>query len=417
MFKSISIIFFLVLLLGLATYTDELSLPQLISSKNNNQTKEKALTIKTPLGLPDMEHPDDNPLTAKKVALGRKLFMDRRLSHNNTISCGMCHVPEEGFTSNQIATAVGIEGRSHRRNSPTMFNVGYFKTLFHDGREFTLEDQVIAPMVAFNEMNNPSVGYAIEKIRNAEDYKGLFEEVFGGSVTLERLTKAIAAYERTLVSGNSRFDQWYYGGDKQVLSEEEIAGFEVFKGKGGCVACHIVNDKAALFTDQLFHNTGIGWARNNKVIKKEYEGDTFPVQLAPGVIVHVKHDQLDDASEEPQNDVGRFEVTENPEDSWKYKTPSLRNLVVTAPYMHDGSMSTLEDVVDFYNKGGDENPSKSPLLRPLALSAQEKSALVAFLRTLTGDNIKQLEVEAREAFVDAAIQGHSLDMPYQSEPN
>jgi cytochrome c peroxidase len=391
MFKLFSVIFFIYLIYSIADYRNEFSISHLFT---------KGYALETPLGLPDMNHPIDNMPTAEKIALGRKLFMDRRLSHNNTISCGMCHVPEQGFTSNELATAVGIEGRSHRRNSPTIFNVGYYQFLFHDGREFTLENQVIGPMLAFNEMGNPSIGHVIEKIRNLNDYSGLFEEAFGGGVTLERLSQAIASYERFLVSGNSKFDQWHYGEDKNALNQEEINGFEIFIGKGGCVTCHTINDKTALFTDQSFHNTGIGWARNNKVIKKEYDSETFPVQLAPGVIVHVKHDYLETSSEKPQNDVGRFEITEDPKDSWKYKTPSLRNLTVTAPYMHDGSLATLEEVVSFYNKGGEDNPDKDSLLKPLGLSAKEQFSLVAFLKSLTGDNIKQLEQEARTAFLE-----------------
>lgn len=398
MFKLISAILFLCLLFTLADYKSEFSLSHLLTSTNAH---------KASLGLPVMQHPKNNQPTAQKIALGRKLFMDRRLSHNNTISCGMCHVPEQGFTSNELATAVGIEGRSHRRNSPTIFNVGYYQFLFHDGREFTLEDQVIGPMLAFNEMGNPSIGHVINKIRNIDDYDGMFEEVFGGAVTLERVSHAIAAYERSFVSGNARFDQWRFGGNENALTEEEVNGFEVFNGKGGCVACHTINEKTALFTDQSFHNTGIGWARNNRVMKKEYESDTFPVQLAPGVIVQVKHGSLDTSSEKPQNDVGRFEITEDPKDSWKYKTPSLRNLVVSAPYMHDGSLTTLDAIVAFYNKGGDDNPEKDPLLKPLNLSKQEQSELVAFLKTLTGDNIKQLEKEARAAFLDTQPPIHS----------
>lgn len=399
MLKLFSVILFLWLLISLFGNNKLVTPNQLLIKEEAKKEVLKGLN-KAPLGLPLMHHPKDNLPTAKKIALGRKLFMDRRLSHNNTISCGMCHVPEQGFTSNELATAVGIEGRSHRRNSPTIFNVGYYQFLFHDGREFTLEDQVIGPMLAFNEMGNPSIGHVIEKVRNIDDYAGLFEAVYGGGVTLERLSQAIAAYERSFVSGNARFDQWHYGGDKNVLSQEEINGFDIFTGKGGCVTCHSINDKTALFTDQSFHNTGIGWARNNKVIKKEYESDTFPVQLAPGVVVQVKHDYLETSSEKPQNDVGRFEITEDPKDSWKYKTPSLRNLVVSAPYMHDGSLSTLEAVVAFYNKGGDNNPAIDPLLKPLGLSKQEQSALVAFLKTLTGGNIKQLEEEARAAFFE-----------------
>lgn len=384
-----SVIFFIFLLYSIADFRSEFSLSHLFESAN---------TQKEQLGLPAMTHPKDNSPSAKKIALGRKLFMDRRLSHNNTISCGMCHVPEQGFTSNEIATAVGIEGRSHRRNTPTIFNVGYYKFLFHDGRELTLEDQVIGPLLAFNEMGNPSIGHVIEKIRNLDDYAGLFEEVYGSGVTLERVSHAIAAYERTFISGNSRFDQWHYGGDSNALTKQEVQGFEIFNGKGGCVTCHTINEKTALFTDQSFHNTGIGWARNNKVIKKEYGSDTFPVQLAPGVVVQVKHELIETSSERPENDVGRFEITENPKDSWKYKTPSLRNIVISAPYMHDGSLSTLEEVVEFYDKGGDDNPEKDLLLKPLDLSEHEQKALVAFLKTLTGDNIKLLEQEARAAF-------------------
>jgi cytochrome c peroxidase len=355
------------------------------------------------LGLPGMQYPVDNYPTKEKIALGRKLFMDRRLSHNNTISCAMCHVPEQGFTTNELATAVGIEGRSHRRNSPTIYNVGYYTRLFHDGREFSLENQVIGPMLAFNEMGNPSIGHVVEKIRSIKDYDGLFEEAFGGRVTLERLSQAIASYERTFVSGNSRFDQWRYGGNLKALNNEEVAGFNIFTGKGNCTACHTINDKAAIFTDQSFHNTGIGWARNNKIVNKVYESKTFPVTLAPGITVQVANDQVDSASEVPENDVGRFEITEDPKDRWSYKTPSLRNVQLTAPYMHDGSISSLEEVVNFYDKGGDDNPLKDPLLRPLGLSEVEKNALVSFLKALTGSNAKQLSNDARNAFFEVEV--------------
>jgi cytochrome c peroxidase len=355
------------------------------------------------LGLPEMQHPPDNPPTKEKIALGRKLFMDRRLSHNNTISCAMCHVPEQAFTVNEIATAVGIEGRTNRRNSPTILNVGYLKTLFHDGREYSLENQVLGPLLSFNEMGNPSVGHVIEKIHKLPDYNGMFEEVFGGPANLEHLNQAIAAYERTLVSGNSKFDQWYYGKNEKALNQTEINGFKIFMGKARCVTCHSVTDKAAIFTDQSFHNTGIGWARNNMVVNKAFKSKTFPVTLAPGVVVHVAQDHFDKASEVPQNDVGRFEITENPKDSWAYRTPNIRNVALTAPYMHDGSLLTLEDVVEFYNKGGEDNPFKDPLLQPLGLSVDEKKALVSFMKALTGSNVKQLEKEARGAYVVTAV--------------
>lgn len=356
------------------------------------------------LGLPDVISPADNKLTGAKVALGRKLFMDRRLSHNNTISCAMCHVPEQGFTTNELATAVGIEGRTNRRNSPTILNVAYLETLFHDGREFTLEDQVIGPLLSFNEMGNPSIGHVIEKIRKFKDYDGKFEAVYGRSVNLENLSQSIAAYERTLVSANSRFDQWYFGKNMKALNQKEINGFNIFTGKGQCIACHSINKEVAIFTDQSFHNTGVGWARNNKVVNKVFETKTFPVSLAPGVVVHVEQSLLDPASEIPQNDVGRFEITEDPKDSWAYKTPSIRNIALTAPYMHDGSLTTLEEIVEFYNRGGEDNPLKDPLLRPLGLSTEEMGALVSFLKTLTGSNVKQLENEARDAYSESVLQ-------------
>ncbi len=174
-------------------------------------------------------------------------------------------------------------------------------------------------------------------------------------------------------------------------------------GKGRCVSCHSVTEKSAIFTDQSFHNTGIGWARNNKVFNKVYESKTFPVTLAPGIVVQVAQDHFDKASEVPQNDVGRFEVTENPKDSWAYKTPSIRNVALTAPYMHDGSLRTLEEVVEFYNKGGEDNPFKDPRLQPLNLSEADINALVAFMKALTGSNAKQLEQEARAAYTGNAV--------------
>ena len=360
------------------------------------------------LGLPAMIIPENNPLTAEKVALGRKLFMDRRLSHNNTISCAMCHVPEQGFVVNEIATAVGLEGRTNKRNAPTIFNVGYYKHLFHDGREFSLENQIIGPLLAENEMGNPSIGFVIEKIDSFPDYQGLFEQAFDGQkANLERVSLAIASYERTMVSGNSKFDQWYFGKNKAALNEREINGFRLFSGKANCISCHTVNKESALFTDQSFHNTGAGWSRNNKVlsslVKKEVSKQTFPVSLAPGITVEVANDHFDKASEVPKNDVGRFEVTSNPNDSWLYKTPSLRNIQLTAPYMHDGSLRTLNNVVDFYNVGGEDNPYKDQRLVPLGLTQDEKADLVAFMKALTGSNVKRLEKEARDAYFEAPV--------------
>jgi cytochrome c peroxidase len=320
--------------------------------------------------------------------------MDRRLSHNNTLSCAMCHVPEQGFTSNELGTAVGLEGQSIRRNAPTVLNVAYVEQLFHDGREFTLENQAWGPLLAGNEMANPSIGYVVEKIKLLAEYSGRFEAAFGGrGPDVLTVGQALAAYERSLVSGNSRFDRWHYGKEQTALSAEEQAGFLLFTGKAGCSACHMVGDKYALFTDQRFHNTGIGYAHSMGLPQRHR------VQLAPGVYTEVE-DQALAAFEPAQADVGRYEVTLDPADSWAYRTPGLRNVALTSPYMHDGSLATLEDVIEFYDRGGIDNPQKSPLLRPLGLSREEKRELVSFLKSLTGDNVQKLAAEARAAKPD-----------------
>jgi cytochrome c peroxidase len=212
-----------------------------------------------PLGLPALAAA---PAQAQ-VDLGRKLFMDRRLSSNNTMSCAMCHVPEQGFAANEIGTAIGVTGRSLRRNAPTLLNVAYVGQLFHDGRETTLERQAWGPLLNATEMGNSSAASVADKIRSMPDYRGKFEAAFGGQGPGEAtIGAALAGYQRTLVSGNSRFDRWRYGHDPHALGEAEQAGFAVFAGKGRCIACHTVGEKAALFADGQFHNTGVGWGRS-----------------------------------------------------------------------------------------------------------------------------------------------------------
>jgi cytochrome c peroxidase len=344
------------------------------------------------LGLPALVAPPDNPITLPKVALGKKLFLDRRLSPNRTMSCAMCHVPEQGFTAHELATPVGIEGRSVRRNAPTVLNVAFQKRLFHDGREISLEYQIWGPLLAPNEMGNPSIGYVIERIRSLGDYDGLFEAAFGGSgVSGERIGAAIASYERTLIAGDSRFDRWRYGGDATALSATERRGFDLFVGKGHCAACHVVGERDALFTDHGFHNTGVGWRRTFEAPERTR------VELAPGVVAELDRRTVESFSEAPAKDVGRYEITLDPRDRWAYKTPSLRNVALTAPYMHDGSIATLAAVIEFYDRGGIDNPEKSPLLVPLGLTAEERAALAAFLRALTGSAVQALVDDARAA--------------------
>jgi len=342
-----------------------------------------------PLGLPAVAIPADNPVSAAKISLGRKLFYDRRLSLNNTFSCAMCHIPEQGFSSNEMATAVGIEGRSVRRNSPTIYNVAYATSLFHDSRENTLEQQVWGPLLADNEMGNPSIGYVIDKIKSLSDYQGLFEQSFNSTANMLTLGQAIASYERSLNSADSPFDRWYFGKQDDAVNDSVKRGLALFKGKGACSGCHIIEKNFALFTDNQTHNTGIGYRESMQKIPEKQN-----IQVAPGIFIQVDQQDISAVSAVKASDLGRYEITQDPQDRWKYKTPSLRNIALTAPYMHNGSLSTLSEVIQFYNQGGVSNETLDPLIKPLHLSETEKSDLLAFLQSLTGSNIQQLLADA-----------------------
>lgn len=347
-----------------------------------------AFVKQPPLGLPAV--PEADSIDRAKIELGRKLFFDRRLSLNDTFSCAMCHVPDQGFTSNELAMAVGIEGRSVRRNSPTLYNVAYAELLFHDGREDRLEQQVWGPLLARNEMGNPSVGYILNKIRQIDEYDGLFETAFAGEgISMTTLGIAMASYQRTLVSGDSVFDRWYFGKASNLLSASAQRGFGLFSGKAGCVACHVVGRDSALFMDNRLHNTGIGYRESMGILPEKQS-----VQVAPGVILEVDRAIIERVGEAAPADVGRYEVTQNPSDRWKYKTPGLRNVALTAPYMHNGSLSSLADVIEFYDVGGVPNEGLSPLIKPLNLSGQEKQDLHRFLEALTGSNVDALVADA-----------------------
>jgi cytochrome c peroxidase len=353
-----------------------------------------AFVTPPPLGLPALELPQDNPLSAEKISLGRKIFFDRRLSLNRTLSCAMCHVPEQGFTHNELATAVGLEGRTVRRNSPTIYNVGYMQKLFHDARDDRLEHQVWQPLLANNEMANPSVSAVVNRLRGLADYGGLFEKAFdGASANLENIGMAIASYERTLISANSSFDRWHFGGEDDAVNESVKRGFELFTGKGRCSTCHTINPDHALFTDHQLHNTGVGYLRSMASLPTTPQ----PILLAPGVVIEVDPTAVRDSSEKPPADLGYYEITQDPIDRWKYRTPSLRNVDLTPPYMHDGSLRSLDSVVDFYNHGGVENELLDPVIKPLNLSTQEAADLVSLLKSLTGDNIDQILGDAFDA--------------------
>ena len=341
------------------------------------------------LGLPPVPAPADNPLTREKIALGRKLFYDRRLSLNQTFSCAMCHVPEQGFTSQEQATAIGIEGRTVRRNAPTIYNVAYLMRLFHDGRESSLENQVWGPFLAANEMGNPSVGAVIDKLKALPDYRGLFEKAYQRGPSMDTVGQALASYERALAAGDSPFDRWRYGKQADALNPAARAGFELFTGKAGCAQCHVVGPRDALFTDHRMHNTGVGYAES-----MQREPERTRVQVAPGIAFDVDAARISTVAETRPSDLGLYEITQNPADRWKYRTPSLRNVALTAPYMHHGGLASLREVVEFYNRGGAPNENLDPLIKPLNLDAGEIDALVAFLEGLTSDRAAVLVSDA-----------------------
>ena len=350
------------------------------------------LAQEPPLGLPPVPVPAGNPLTPAKIELGRKLFFDRRLSINDTLACATCHIPEQGFTNNELRTPVGVEGRSVLRNSPTLFNVAYQEHLFLDGREFSLENQVWQPMTAHNEMAAPSIGYVIRKLRRMADYDGLFEQAFdGGGPDVLTIGQALASYQRTLLAADSPFDRWRFGGQPDAVGESARRGFALFSGKAQCVVCHRVEQDHALFIDHQFHNTGHGYAASVRGRQRK----ATRVQLAPGVFTTISQEAIDAVSQQKlPNDLGLYRVTESPGDRWKFRTQTLRNIALTAPYMHDGGFDTLRDVIDFYDRGGVPNELLSPLIRPLGLTESEKRDLEAFLNSLTGGNVPDIVADA-----------------------
>jgi cytochrome c peroxidase len=328
---------------------------------------------KAPLGLPPV--PPAIVGSTAMQRLGERLFFDRGLSANNTLSCAMCHIPTQGYASNQSALSIGMEGRSLRRNAPTLYNVVFKKFLFHDGRETDLAAQVWGPLLNPDEMGNPAIGPLLDRLRADAVYGPAFSAAFPGEgVSMTTLGRAIAAYEATLLKGDSRFDRALFAGEKSALTPLEWRGYDVFVHKGGCVSCHVIGEDAALFTDQTWHNTGVAFAARAFA--------TTRVELAPGVFQNVRLSDVGLSAPTVKNDLGRFEISGKPEDRWAYTTPTLRGLKETWPYMHDGSLKSLEEVVDFYDRGGGPNPALDSEIKPLGLSADERRALVAFLSTL-----------------------------------
>ncbi|MGH9842845.1 MAG: cytochrome-c peroxidase, partial [Blastocatellia bacterium] len=330
-----------------------------------------------PLGLPadtwDYYVPRNNPQSDSKIELGRRLFFDARLSADGTVSCATCHKPELAFTDGK-AVAEGIAGRLGPRNSPTLLNALFYPGQFWDGRADSLEDQAIQPLTNPLEMGNPSYEAVVARLRLIPEYHDAFERVFNKPITIDLVGKAISAFERTLVSGDSPLDR-FVAGDQDAISEAAKRGFAVFRGKARCSRCHTFSDAMPLFSDFNYHNTGVAanHPRFEKLARQVFE--VAETDRAKAMI-----DRL--ATEEGGPELGRILISYQILDLGSFRTPSLRNIALTAPYFHDGSARTLADVVKFYNQGGRQNINREWDLNPLALTDEEQYDLVAFLESL-----------------------------------
>lgn len=300
--------------------------------------------VSLPLGLDAyMPVPDDNPLSAEKVTLGRRLFSAPLLSADRTRSCATCHDPQRAFADGR-PVAIGVHDRRGRRNTPTLLNRGYGRAFFWDGRVSRLEDQVLEPIRNPDELGL-SDEEAVARLRRDRAFRQSFLGVFGDEPTARHLALALASYVRTIVSGDAPVDR-YLAGNRNALGAAAREGLRLFRTKGNCIACHAGPN----LTDEAFHNTGVAWRSELGVFADE----------------------------------GRFSVTRSARELGAFKTPTLREIASTGPYMHDGSMSSLEEVIEFYDRGGTPNPFLDPEIRPLHLTPDEKRALVAFLTALGG---------------------------------
>jgi len=339
-------------------------------------------TIPTGLSLEAWSNriPADNPMGEGKVALGRSLFFDRRLSADGRVSCATCHDPATAL-ADRHPMAVGVHDKTGTRNAPTVFNAMFHDRLFWDGRAASLEEQAKAPLINPAEMGMGTYEVVVERVASIPAYPPQFYRVFGRvGITIETIAQAIAAFERTQLSGDSPFDR-FMASDPQAITENQKRGWDLFRGKAGCITCHVFQPAAPFFTDFQFHNTGIsvrGPIHTLDSIRLNTPNRSDP---ATGPLSNSQDLSRSFA------DLGRYVVSRHPKDLGAFKTPTLRDVELTAPYMHDGSIKTLLDVVRFYNQGGRAHPNLDKDIRPLHLTGQEMSNLVEFLRALTSDNV------------------------------
>lgn len=324
--------------------------------------------------------------SADEAALGARLFKEKRLSLDNTVSCDTCHDVDKGFTDHRPdnATSAGVAGAHGTRNSPTVLNAMFHASQFWDGRAATLEDQAKLPILNPVEMAQKTPEDVVAKLRTLPEYQADFERLYGRAPTFDDLALAIAAFERTQFSGSASFDR-FIAGDATAIDESAKRGWAFFNGKARCTDCHAFNSVSPLFSDQKFHNIGIAAHKQNfaelahKALATLHSADAKQI------------DEL--ALQTGYSELGRFLVTKKESDIGAFKTETLRNIGITGPYMHDGSLATLWDVVDHYNKGGDPNPYLDGGMQRLGLTESEIDDLVAFLFTLTDDRFAAFNKE------------------------
>ena len=323
--------------------------------------------------------PRDNPLTAAKVELGRQLFFDARLSADGSVSCSTCHDPRFGFADGK-KLAVGIRGRRGSRNTPTVLNAMFNSTLFWDGRVDSLEMQALEPLVNSDEMGNASHEDVVRRLAAIPGYAEQFQTVFGRAVNVDSLSKAIAAYERTLVSANAPYDR-FLAGDRTALSDSAQRGLTLFRTRARCSVCHNLNTSFPFFTDGNYRNTGV--AGNSA----HFDG---LARRATALSIEASLNELRDLNNQKgKAELGRFLVTGNALDIGSFRTPMLRNIELTAPYFHDGSAATLADVIRYYSRGGNENTSRDWELQAVNLSEREQQDLIEFLKSLTSEEARR----------------------------
>ena len=341
--RSGRIVILAAVIAGLSPFLTAMKMGGIELGDLNEKVKFQDSSFTLPLGLQaDNFHiPGDNPMTKDKIELGRALFFDVRLSANDTVSCASCHEPAKAFTDN-LPVFTGIDGQQGTRNSPTVINRAFTFDQFWDGRAESLEEQAKGPLISPTEMGNQSHDALIEKLEKIKGYRKWFKKVFKKEVNIDDLAKAIAAFERTILSGHSPLDR-YNMGDDHALTESAKRGLTLFRGKARCSQCHAGSN----LSDEMFHNIGVGWDGNNI-------------------------------------DLGRYAITNVDIDAGAFKTPILREVSKTAPYMHNGRFDTLEEVIDFYDKGGAPNPFLDSLIKVLKLKKNEKADLIAFLNSLEG---------------------------------